>query len=104
VGPVWQGGNRGEAQQLASCYRRSLEVAAALGASSVAFPSISTGVYNYPKREAARIAVDAVRSALGDFPQLREVIFCCFAEEDLEIYQTLLGQALPRQALLGPHA
>jgi O-acetyl-ADP-ribose deacetylase (regulator of RNase III) len=62
-GPVWHGGGDGEADLLASCYRRSLEVADELGASSVAFPAISTGVYGYPKDEAARTAVASLRSA-----------------------------------------
>jgi O-acetyl-ADP-ribose deacetylase (regulator of RNase III) len=91
VGPVWHGGGQGEAELLASCYRRSLEVAALLGAASVAFPSISTGVYNYPLGQAARIAVDTVRATLDALPGIREVIFCCFSGRDLEIYEALLG-------------
>ena len=63
VGPVWRGGDAGEAELLASCYTRSLAVAAELGAASVAFPAISTGVYGFPRRPAAAIAVDAVRSS-----------------------------------------
>src|SRR5436190_15184634 len=63
VGPVWQGGDAGEPEFLASCYRRSLEVASDLGARTIAFPAISTGVYGYPKEEAARIAVTTLRSA-----------------------------------------
>lgn len=90
VGPVWHGGKQGEAQQLASCYRRALEEAAKLGAASVAFPSISTGVYGYPVAQAAQVAVDTVRAALPEFPGLREVVFCCFSDGDLRIYQDLL--------------
>ena len=63
VGPVWQGGDAGEADLLASCYRRSLEIADELDARSIAFPAISTGVYGFPKGEAARIAVTSLRSA-----------------------------------------
>lgn len=92
VGPVWHGGERGEPDQLASCYRRSLEVAAAHGdIRSIAFPGISTGVYGYPKTAAARIAVATVRGELARLPGIREVLFCCFSAGDLAIYQELLG-------------
>ncbi|HEX9185103.1 MAG TPA: O-acetyl-ADP-ribose deacetylase [Burkholderiales bacterium] len=92
VGPVWHGGERGEPDQLASCYRRSLEVAAAHGdIRSIAFPGISTGVYGYPKTGAARIAVATVRGELARLPGIREVLFCCFSASDLAIYQELLG-------------
>src|SRR5258705_4826416 len=67
VGPVWHGGDEGESALLASCYRRSMEVAAAAGARSIAFPAISTGVYGYPLEPAAKIAVDTVRAAAGGF-------------------------------------
>ena len=91
VGPVWRGGGQGEAQQLASCYRRALEEAARAGATSIAFPAISTGVYGYPVAQAARIAVDTVRAALPALPILRDVVFCCYSEGDLAIYRDLLS-------------
>lgn len=91
VGPVWHGGARGEAETLASCYRRSLEIASRLELESIAFPGISTGVYGYPVELAAEVAVESVRSALPQCPSLREVIFCCFSMPDLEVYQRLLN-------------
>ncbi|GLW92405.1 macro domain-containing protein [Actinokineospora globicatena] len=75
VGPVWEGGTEGEAQVLASCYRRCLEVADVLGVGSIAFPSIATGVYGYPVEEAARIAVAAVRTARTTVGLIRFVAF-----------------------------
>jgi len=91
VGPVWHGGTQGEAKLLASCYRRSLEIAAAHGILSIAFPSISTGVYGYPKEPAAYIAVDTVRDFVSRNASLQEVIFCCYSAQDPALYQTLLG-------------
>jgi len=88
-GPVWHGGARGEAELLHTCYVNSLTLANEARCRSVAFPGISTGVYGYPKREAARIAVAAVREWAGEFPH--EVIFCCFSEEMLAIYQEILN-------------
>lgn len=90
VGPVWQGGTQGEPELLASCYRRSLEIAAAHGLTSIAFPSISTGVYGYPKEAAARIALQTVHGFLEQDETFRQVIFCCYSAEDIECYRSLL--------------
>jgi O-acetyl-ADP-ribose deacetylase len=92
VGPVWRGGSSGEPELLASCYRRSMQLAAAHGIQTLAFPSISTGIYGYPIEQAARIAVDTVRSSLRELPAIQEVVFCCFSPTDLLIYQGLLAQ------------
>ena len=93
VGPVWRGGTSGEPALLASCYRRSIEVAAANGILTLAFPGISTGVYGYPVDRAAKVAVTTVRSSLSEFPAIREVIFCCFSPGDLGLYEALLGES-----------
>ena len=93
VGPVWRGGEHGEPQLLASCYRRSIELAGDAGARSLAFPCISTGVYGYPAELAADVAVAAVRAALIDHPEIEEVVFCCFSAADLAIYQSVLGRS-----------
>lgn len=99
VGPIWQGGGRGEAELLASCYRRSLELAADNGLATLAFPSISTGAYGYPIEQAARIAVSTVRAAVEQRPGIREVVFCCHSPRDWQIYQALLdAQAAPASA------
>lgn len=90
VGPVWKGGGQGEPDLLASCYRRSLELAAEIGARSVAFSAISTGVYAYPKEAAARIAVAAAAAALERLPAIAEVIFCCFGPDSVEAHRNAL--------------
>jgi O-acetyl-ADP-ribose deacetylase (regulator of RNase III) len=88
---VWHGGTHGEAQLLASCYRQSLKLAAENGVSTLAFPSISTGVYGYPIEAAAEIAVATVRACLPDYPGIQEVLFCCFSRSDLQIYERVLS-------------
>ena len=90
VGPVWSGGKRNEAGLLRSCYRRSMEVAHQAGVKTIAFPCISTGVYRFPKNAAAEIAVAAVKEGLRSLPGFEKVVFACFSQEDLAIYQTLL--------------
>jgi len=89
VGPVWHGGGQGEAEQLASCYRRSLQVADELGARSIAFPAISTGVYGYPAPEAATIAVDTLRVAETD---VERALLVAFDDETAALYRDRLGQ------------
>jgi O-acetyl-ADP-ribose deacetylase (regulator of RNase III) len=90
VGPVWHGGTYGEPDLLSSCYRRSLEVAIAQKLRSLAFPSISTGVYGYPIELAAVIAVSTVREIALDGP-MDDVVFCCFSAADLAVYDRLLA-------------
>jgi O-acetyl-ADP-ribose deacetylase (regulator of RNase III) len=91
VGPVWRGGHRGEAELLASCYRRSLEIARENNLRSIAFPSISTGVYGYPLEDAAVIAVATVRDFVDASPSsFDEIVFCCFSARDLQVYSGIL--------------
>lgn len=82
VGPIWHGGEQGEVEQLASCYRRSLEVADELGATSVAFPAISTGIYGFPKELAAEIAVSTIRSTTTS---VAKVLLVAFSEADARL-------------------
>ena len=90
VGPVWDGGDQSEAQLLASCYRRSLEIAKAQDIKSLAFPCISTGAYGFPNETAAQIAISTVRDMLKNQNLLDEIIFCCYLQEDLVLYQEFL--------------
>lgn len=92
VGPVWAGGHKGEAALLRSCYQKAFELAAAHDAKSIAFPSISTGVYGYPKPQAARIAIDVMR---GHEPQFERILACCFSEDDARAYRETLGVGAP---------
>jgi O-acetyl-ADP-ribose deacetylase (regulator of RNase III) len=89
VGPVWEGGGYGEADILASCYRRSLQVAGTLGVRSVAFPAIATGVYGFPPEQAARIAVQTIRSTPTAVEQVRLV---AFDQPSRDLLQAALNQ------------
>ena len=98
VGPVWHGGHRDEEDLLASCYQQSLALATEQGLASIAFPSISTGVYGYPLDKATQVAIDTVKAFVlnslnqtDDF-SLREVIFCCFSDKDAAVYQQVLDK------------
>ena len=90
VGPVWVGGKLDEPVKLASCYQRSIEVAIENDVKTIAFPNISTGVYGYPKKEAAEIAVKIITDSLNEHPEIDLVIFCIFDDENFKIYQSLL--------------
>lgn len=92
VGPIWDGGKRGEALALASCYRRSLQIAAGESISSIAFPCISTGVYGYPKQAAAEIAVTTVTAYPAASSRIASISFVCFSAHDLSIYNQVLGR------------
>lgn len=90
VGPVWAGGDAAEDQLLASCYRRSMEVAVENDLRTIAFPAISTGVYGFPLERAAQIAVHTVASFLSTSPGIAEVTFCCFSEESAEAHRATM--------------
>ena len=94
VGPVWHGGNDSKPELLASCYRNSLTLARPHQVRSIGVPSISTGIYRYPKNEAARIAIREVRHFLENDSELEIVQFVCFSKTDREIYQEILEQDL----------
>ena len=92
VGPVWRDGRSGEDALLAACYTRSLEIARDNGLASIAFPSISTGIYGFPAERAAPIAVDTVADFVEDEPgMLRRVVFCCFDERALALHREALA-------------
>lgn len=96
VGPVWRGGDSGEPALLASCYRESLRLAGERGIGEVAFPAISTGIYGYPIEPATRIALAEGKAGLARWPSLRRIVYCCFSDADLAVYERLAGE------LLGP--
>ena len=87
VGPVWRGGDQDEAELLASCHRRALEVAVELGCRTVAFPAISTGVYGYPVARAAEVALETTSEELAKRPEIEEVRFVLFSDEHLQAFQ-----------------
>lgn len=91
VGPVWQGGGQGEAALLASCYRSAFALMEQHGLRTVAFPSISTGIYGFPIERAAPIALREIRAALEKRPELERVTVVLFSERDLQVYQRALG-------------
>jgi O-acetyl-ADP-ribose deacetylase (regulator of RNase III) len=92
VGPVWQGGHRGEDGLLANCYRNSLALAAQHGLKTIAFPSISTGAYRFPLNRATRIALRETGAFLEKNPGLEQVVFVCFAQAALHCYQEVLKE------------
>ena len=87
VGPVWNGGHRGEDELLASCYSRAIELCRANNLGSIAFPAISTGVYRFPADRAADIAVKTTADALPSVPSLTRVIFCCFSQDSARLHE-----------------
>ena len=90
VGPVWYGGENNEAELLKNCYLNSLKLAESHSCKSIAFPCISTGVYRFPKEQAAQIAINAVKEIMPELKQVQEIIFVCFTEQDKEIYNKYL--------------
>ncbi|HEX6224861.1 MAG TPA: O-acetyl-ADP-ribose deacetylase [Chryseolinea sp.] len=90
VGPIWTGGKENEAELLASAYRNSMILAASNSVETIAFPNISTGIYRFPKKPAAEIAVNTVKDFLSNDGTIQKVIFCCFDDENFNIYNQLL--------------
>lgn len=93
VGPVWHGGGNGEPEVLSSCYRKSLQLALANNIRSIAFPAISTGVYGYPKAQAATIALEVMNQHEALFDK---IIACCHSQEDLDIYESVLRELVKK--------
>jgi O-acetyl-ADP-ribose deacetylase (regulator of RNase III) len=96
VGPVWRGGAHREAELLASCYRRSLEIAQQAQCTSIAFPAISCGIYRFPADQAVQIALDTVLETLSRTPQIQRVVFACFDDAMFTRYEAALNQQRKR--------
>jgi O-acetyl-ADP-ribose deacetylase (regulator of RNase III) len=94
VGPVWHGGRKGEQELLASCYRRSLELAVGNNCDSLAFPAISTGIYGYPKLEAAYVAVRTVAAFVAENEMPRHVVFCCFDAYATDLHRRAIAEVI----------
>lgn len=92
VGPVWHGGNKNEKELLASAYKNSLRIAEEKSLSRVAFPNISTGIYGFPKEPAAQIAISTVKQFMQSAKNVKEVVFVCFDEENMILYNRLLTE------------
>jgi O-acetyl-ADP-ribose deacetylase (regulator of RNase III) len=92
VGPVWYGGNYDEAEQLASCYRNSLQLASDHGLETIAFPAISTGIFGYPLEDATRIAVREVRGFLAENEKPAQVQFVCWSDKSYQTYSQVMGE------------
>jgi O-acetyl-ADP-ribose deacetylase (regulator of RNase III) len=92
VGPVWQGGTKDEALKLALCYKNSLALAEGHSIKEIAFPNISTGVYGFPKKEAAEIAINTVNKYLKNCISIKRVIFICYDDENFRLYQNILNE------------
>ncbi len=95
VGPVWHGGDQGEPDLLAACYRNSLELAVANGLKTIAFPGISTGIYGYPLEPATRLAMTTVKDCLATMPSIEEVRFVTFGDQATEVAERVLAELGP---------
>ena len=102
VGPVWKDGAQNEKQLLASCYNQTLQTASLHGLAVIAFPNISTGIYGFPKKQAAAIALESVQNYLPNHPEIELVIFCCFDEENFKIYTGLLLNSVVIEKVVSP--
>ncbi|GAB3917522.1 O-acetyl-ADP-ribose deacetylase [Mucilaginibacter boryungensis] len=90
VGPIWNGGEKGEPELLANCYKNSLQLAVKNNIKTIAFPNISTGIYHYPKAKAAEVALKTVDEFLKDNQEIEQVVFVCFDEENFRLYEKAL--------------